>query len=133
MGMSISETKTKFPSNELYFMIRFFHTVHVTQILREIIFNHFRVSKIAVFEAMNFYFGQIQPSKKGKNISKSKFTASKNVKTAVFEHLECLKLISRCKSNYVSKTYRGTQTHRNCTGSLYILLSRPMQLGCSPL
>jgi len=57
----------------------------VTQILREINFRDCRFSN----------FGKFQASKSIKNHKKSKFRASKFVKTADFALLESPKLISR--------------------------------------
>ena len=67
------------------------------QILPEINFAHFRVSKtviFAVFDALNFNFGKFQPPKKMHYFIKPKFRASKNVKMALFKQFKSLKMIS---------------------------------------
>ena len=66
------------------------------QILREINSGYLRMSEtaiFAVFQNLSFDFNQFQTSKEMQNIFK--FSASKNVKSAVLKILELLKLISR--------------------------------------
>ena len=87
-----------------------FQDFSATQILREINFAHFRVSKtviFAVFEAMNIDFCQFQPTKKIMNSSKTKFRASRNVKMALFKLFKSLKMFSH-KIRMVVKSFFHT-------------------------
>ena len=76
-----------------------FNNFSVTKILREINFRDSKSPKTAVschFRSCEFCtFGEFQPSKSEEIHKKSKFRASKCVKTADFALLESLKLISR--------------------------------------
>ena len=77
------------------------HSVDISEFFRFCVKSHLAISKsqkktpfLQSLRALIIDFGQIHPSKKCKNLSKSKFRASKNVILGVFAILESLHKIN---------------------------------------
>ena len=102
--LEISLANTLFSRNfsqkraRVYF--RNFHTVQqfaATQILREITYADFRISKIAILIsviALNFHFWEFWPFQMRNSLKEIQISASKIVKFAVLDSLEFANVIS---------------------------------------
>ena len=95
------------------------HKNSASLILRVIMWGHFRVSKIAIFCSFLLLWililDSFTPRKNAKFHQVSKFRVSKNVKMAVFESVDSLKLILR-KIWVVEKSWNS---HTVYNGSIF--------------